>query len=143
MQLGVHFAEILREYMPWLKLISSMREPISRSMSKYIMAKDKFESGCLMNHTMVFCLRRDKEKLFGNPKNAYYSRPLKGWLDNFPQDQLLLVQYEKVRMNEMKSTHQRMQFLVDTRDIMCRLLLRTHKKKNSHVSKISSALIPP
>ncbi|KAI8103396.1 hypothetical protein M9435_004735 [Picochlorum sp. BPE23] len=96
MDLGVHFAEILREYMPWLKLISSMREPISRSMSKYIMAKDKFESGCLMNHTMVFCLRRDREKLFGNPKNAYYSRPLKAWLDNFPRDQLLLVQYEKV-----------------------------------------------
>ncbi len=99
MQLGVHFAEILREYMPWLKLISSMREPISRSMSKYIMAKDKFESGCLMNHTMVFCLRRDREKLFGNPKNAYYSRPLKAWLDNFPTDQILLVQYEKVRVH--------------------------------------------
>eukprot|EP00889_Picochlorum_renovo_P002794 jgi/Picre1/29824/NNA_005206.t1 len=49
MDLGVHFAEILREYMPWLKLISSMREPISRT-----------------------------------------------WLDNYPSDQLLLVQYEKV-----------------------------------------------
>ena len=65
MDLGTSFAEILREYMPWLKLVSSMREPISRSMSKYIMAKDKFYNGCLMDHTMAFCLRRDKERLFG------------------------------------------------------------------------------
>lgn len=28
----------------------------------------------------------------GNPKEAYYSRPLKAWLDNYPTDQILLLQ---------------------------------------------------
>jgi len=70
---------------------------------------------------MAFCLRRDKERLFGerqdeithacnlvrvilnslvisppgNPKEAYYSRPLKAWLDNYPKDQILLLQVWK------------------------------------------------
>eukprot|EP00204_Picochlorum_oklahomense_P003435 CAMPEP_0118806404 /NCGR_PEP_ID=MMETSP1161-20130426/31523_1 /TAXON_ID=249345 /ORGANISM="Picochlorum oklahomensis, Strain CCMP2329" /LENGTH=109 /DNA_ID=CAMNT_0006735583 /DNA_START=48 /DNA_END=374 /DNA_ORIENTATION=- len=30
----------------------------------------------------------------GNPKKSYYSHPLKAWLDNFPKEQLHLVQYE-------------------------------------------------
>lgn len=80
--------------MPWVKLIGLMREPISRSISKYVMWEDKFQAGCLESHSLTWCLRRNREPLFGNPKGSYYSRNIKIYLDHFPSSQLRFIQYE-------------------------------------------------
>jgi len=95
MDLGPVLAEGLYELMPWVKLISSMREPISRTISKYVMLFDKgINSSCIHDHSLVHCLRNDDTPIMGNPKQSYYSHPLKAWLDNFPKEQLHLIQYE-------------------------------------------------
>ena len=95
MDLGPVFAEPMYQMMPWIKLISSMREPISRSISKHVMLWDKgLENQCISNNSLVYCLKNDETPIMGNPKESYYSHPLKAWVDNFPREQLLLVQYE-------------------------------------------------
>eukprot|EP00889_Picochlorum_renovo_P004689 jgi/Picre1/31719/NNA_007070.t1 len=86
--------QTMYDLMPWVRLISSMREPISRSISKYVMLWDKQIDSCMTNNTLTHCLTRDKTPIMGNPKKSYYSHPLKAWLDNFPKEQLHLVQYE-------------------------------------------------
>lgn len=101
--LGPDMAEILYDLMPWLKIVASLREPISRSISKYVMFKEKFGRGCFVNNTLVECLLNDDERFYGNPKRKYYSLPLSYWVDHFPVDQLHLIQYEDLigeRQNE-------------------------------------------
>ena len=92
--LGPDLADILYDTMPWIKLVVSMREPISRSISKYVMFKEKFNKGCFVNNTLSECLLKDKERFYGNPKRKYYSLPLGYWMDYFPADQIKLIQYE-------------------------------------------------
>lgn len=101
MDMGPVFAEILHDLMPWVKLVSSMREPISRSISKYVMLWDKdVNKSCIHDHSLVYCLGRDDTPIMGNPKDSYYSHPLKAWLDNFPKEQLHLIQYEDLVSTE-------------------------------------------
>ena len=87
-------AEILAEIMPWVKLVGVLREPISRAISKYHMFATKFGLGCYVNETLPFCLRNDRDRWYGYPRKSYYSDPLWYWLDNFPTDQLKIIQYE-------------------------------------------------
>ena len=94
LQLGPVFAETLYELMPWVKLVASYREPISRSISKYVMLVDKLNVGCMAENDLTWCLLKDKTPILGNPKKSYYSHPLQAWIDNFPKEQLLLIQYE-------------------------------------------------
>ena len=94
--LGPELADIMYETMPWMKMVVSMREPISRAISKYVMFKDKFGKGCFVNETLSWCLLHDKERFYGNPKKKYYSVPLRYWLDNFPVDQIKLIQFENL-----------------------------------------------
>ncbi len=96
MDVGPELAPHLAELMPWIRLVASMREPISRAMSKFIMSQDKFGKGCLLEHSMAWCLQWDEEPLFGSPRESYYSHPLRVWLDTFPADQLLIIQYEEL-----------------------------------------------
>lgn len=92
--LGPELADVLYDTMPWIKIAVSLREPISRSISKYLMFKEKFGKGCFVNQTLSWCLLNDKERFYGNPRKAYYSVPLRYWMDNFPADQIKLIQYE-------------------------------------------------
>lgn len=92
--LGPELADVLYDTMPWIKLVVSMREPISRAISKYVMFKEKFGKGCFVNETLSWCLLHDKERFYGNPRKKYYSVPLRYWIDNFPLDQIKLIQYE-------------------------------------------------
>jgi hypothetical protein len=76
MDLGPVFAEPMYQMMPWIKLISSMREPISRSISKHVMLWDKgLENQCISNNSLVYCLKNDETPIMGNPKESYYSHP--------------------------------------------------------------------
>ena len=87
MDLGPVFADTMYDLMPWVRLISSMREPISRSISKYVMLWDKgVNSSCIHENSLVYCLGKDDTPIMGNPKDSYYSRPLKAWLDTFPKE---------------------------------------------------------
>lgn len=63
--MGPKLAPIFKETFPWIKLIGLMREPISRSISKFVMWEDKFQEGCLEFHTLTYCLRREREPYFG------------------------------------------------------------------------------
>ncbi len=92
--LGPDLAEILYDLMHWLKLVASLREPISRSISKYVMFKEKFSKGCFVDKPLVECLLTDREPFFGHPMRKYYSKPLTFWTDFFPTDQIKLIQYE-------------------------------------------------
>lgn len=103
MQFGEDLAENLYDLMPWLKIVTTMREPISRSISKYVMFREKFGKGCFVDNPIVYCLKRDKERFYGNPKKSYYSRPLTAWLDHFPKEQIKLIQYEDLIGDAMKT----------------------------------------
>lgn len=92
--MGPEMAEILHETMPWIKIVASLREPISRAISKYHMFATKFGKGCLVNSTLSDCLKNDKDRFYGYPRKKYYSRPLAYWLDSFPTSQIKLIQYE-------------------------------------------------
>lgn len=92
--LGPELADIMYDTMPWMKLVVSLREPISRAISKYVMFKDKFGKGCFTNETLSWCLLHDKERFYGNPRKRYYSVPLRYWTDSFPASQIKLIQYE-------------------------------------------------
>ncbi|KAI8102861.1 hypothetical protein M9434_005653 [Picochlorum sp. BPE23] len=94
--LGPDLAEILYDLMPWLKLVVSLREPISRSISKYVMFKEKFNKGCFVDKPLDWCLQFSKDPFYGNPQRKYYSRPLGFWLDSFPVQQIKLIQYEEL-----------------------------------------------
>ena len=93
-------ARVLREKMPWVKLVVSYREPISRSISKHVMLWDKNQTTaqgepvCMnqLGHDLAFCLEHDRQPIMGNPRDSYYSHPLQAWIDAFPTDQIHVIQ---------------------------------------------------
>lgn len=97
-------ARVLREKMPWLKLVVSYREPISRSISKHVMLWDKNQTSArgepvCMNQPgadLAYCLEHDTQPIMGNPRDSYYSHPLQAWLDAFPAKQIHVIQYENL-----------------------------------------------
>jgi hypothetical protein len=57
MDLGPELAPHLARLMPWIRFVALMRDPISRAMSKYVMAEEKWGTGCLTEHEMSWCLQ--------------------------------------------------------------------------------------
>ena len=94
--MGAELADALYNSMPWLKLVASLREPISRAISKYHMFSTKFGQGCLVNSTLADCLKYDHERFYGFPRKKYYHEALNYWVDTFPRGQLMLIQYEEL-----------------------------------------------
>lgn len=66
--LGPEMAQALYNTMPWLKLVASLREPISRAISKYHMFATKFGEGCMVNSTLSECLKYDESRFYGYPR---------------------------------------------------------------------------
>ena len=89
---GGTLAPRLRALMPWLKLVVSLREPISRAASMLIHNKDVGQTGCLMREELGNCLL-SRSQLSGTiPGPANYSAALKPWFDAWPVEKLHVIQ---------------------------------------------------
>ncbi|KAL4429841.1 hypothetical protein ABPG77_010958 [Micractinium sp. CCAP 211/92] len=81
----------LQDLFPWLKIVVSMREPISQAIAMVFHNLDKGRSPHCYNNNRVFqCIYDDLDV------EARYSRSLKPWLAKFPREQLHVVQYENI-----------------------------------------------
>ncbi|PSC69269.1 snurportin-1 [Micractinium conductrix] len=86
---GPALAPRLAETFPWLKVVISFREPISRQLSMLAHMYDKHDYGCLTRSSPAFCVMKEL-------KSENYSEPLQAWLEAFPRGQLYVVQYENM-----------------------------------------------
>ncbi|KAI7844782.1 hypothetical protein COHA_001662 [Chlorella ohadii] len=84
---GPRMAKGLHEVFPWLRLVASLREPISRAVAVLASAKDEASQSCLAEGALFGCLKQRLPAL-------NYSAQLSAWLDTFPAEQVLLLQYE-------------------------------------------------
>lgn len=103
---GHRMATALYELFPWLKIVVSLREPISRAASMLVHQVDKNLlsagnqiGGCLAARNMDLgpCLLNESQisgDTWGGP--AEYHMPLKAWSDAFPREQIFVVQYENL-----------------------------------------------
>ncbi|PRW50784.1 hypothetical protein C2E21_5410 [Chlorella sorokiniana] len=84
---GPRMAQGLHEVFPWLKLVASLREPISRAVAVLASAQDEASQHCLAEGALFACLKDQLPAL-------NYTAQLSAWLDAFPADQVMLLQYE-------------------------------------------------
>lgn len=90
---------------PWVKLVISLREPISRAASMLIHLKDQNKEGCLMNRTLADCLLTESQ-INGAPSGARttnYTFPMATWLQEWPADQIHVIQYEELTEEERQA----------------------------------------
>ncbi len=84
----------LRARMPWLRVVFSMREPISRAASMLIHNMDKHGRGCLARKDLGECLWTGSQirgdRAGGEATN--YSLPLQRWIAGWPREQLHVIQ---------------------------------------------------
>ena len=82
----------IRRYMPWLKLVVSLREPISRAASMLIHLKDLSQEGCLAKRdaSLGHCLLTDSQlnMALAEGQAANYSFPMHAWLEEWPREQV-------------------------------------------------------
>ena len=94
---GHNLAPRMAKLMPWLKIIVQFREPISRAASMLIHNKDVNDIGCLTRSPMAHCLLHHSQ-LTEMQKNKYepltYTEAIQPWIENFPKDQIHIIQYE-------------------------------------------------
>lgn len=84
---GLRMAQGLHEAFPRLKLVASLREPISRAVAVLASAKDEASQACLSVDALFPCLKKQLPAL-------NYTAQLTAWLDAFPADQVMVMQYE-------------------------------------------------
>lgn len=92
----------LKRYMPWLKVIALLREPISRAASMLIHKQDASQEGCLMRQELGVCLWESSQirgQLTG-ATSTNYSFPMATWFRSWPRDQMLVIQYELLTGDE-------------------------------------------
>ncbi len=101
---GVNLVRGLREMMPWLKLIISIREPISRAASMLIHNRDSQKVGCLMRRELGTCLlwRSQINGTMEGPDN--YVDAVRPWFEEWPAEQLHVIQYEELTEDESEET---------------------------------------
>ena len=94
---GHNLAPRMARLMPWLKIIVQFREPISRAASMLIHNKDVNNVGCLTRSPLPRCLLHHSQ-LTEMEKNKYepltYTEAIQPWIENFPKDQIHVIQYE-------------------------------------------------
>lgn len=81
----------LRDLFPWLKIVVSMREPISQAIAMVFHNLDKGRSPrCYQDKRVFQCIYDDLDV------EARYARSLTPWLAKFPREQLHIIQYENI-----------------------------------------------
>jgi hypothetical protein len=94
---GDRLAVQMRHFMPWLRLVFSLRDPISRAASMLIHKKDKHGDGCLATRPLPECLLTDSQ-ISGNGAGASstnYSYPVAVWVREWPREQLHVIQVRR------------------------------------------------
>jgi hypothetical protein len=91
---GDLLATQVSETLPWLKIVTTFREPISRAFSVLAHRAFNDNTGCLaMNPVDVYsCLVT--ELGLESTESKSYSQSLLHWMRAFPREQLYVVQYE-------------------------------------------------
>lgn len=94
---GHNLAPRMAKLMPWLKIIIQFREPISRAASMLIHNKDVNQVGCLMRSQIGHCLLHHSQLTEMQNKNyepLTYTEAITPWIENFPKEQIHIIQYE-------------------------------------------------
>lgn len=95
----------LLPYMPWLKIIVSLREPISRAISMLVHLQDKGE-GCLMKRDLGTCLLEDSQ-INGDGAGARatnYSFTMSHWVEGWPSDKMHVIQVRESRIRVLPAS---------------------------------------
>jgi hypothetical protein len=90
---GDLLATQLFETLPWVKLVTTLREPISRAFSVLAHRAFRENTGCLATRTvdLYSCLTHE---LLESTESGSYSQAMAQWVRAFPKEQLYVVQYE-------------------------------------------------
>lgn len=89
---GEYLARKLHETVPWVKLIISLREPISRAASMLIHMKDVYGEGCLSEKNLGYCLHaRSQIRGLKDGTTSYYEA-MSYWFTHWPAEQIEVVQ---------------------------------------------------
>ena len=90
---GDLLAKPLFETFPWVKIVTTLREPISRAFSVLAHRAFRENTGCLATRTvdLYACLTQE---LLESTESGSYAQSISHWVREFPQHQLYLVQYE-------------------------------------------------
>lgn len=102
---GDVLAKGIVETFPWVKIVASLREPISRAASMLVHMYDREKTGCLREpHATLYGCLKTRSQLVGHPGPfnnidslvGNYSYALEHWIKDVPRGQLALVQYEQL-----------------------------------------------
>ena len=108
---GDVLAKDLMEALPWVKIVVSLREPISRAASMLVHMYDTARVGCLAKKdtTLYSCLKNESQLVprtgpfnHMDSLNGNYSLALWSWMRFVPREQLHVLQYEMI-VNEKDS----------------------------------------
>jgi hypothetical protein len=93
-------ARPLMQALPWVKIVVSLREPVSRAISMLVHNKERNAHGCLASRPLGDCLLGDSQVAGGDgagapPRN--YSRPLAAWLRECGRGRMHVIQASSVR----------------------------------------------
>lgn len=87
----------LRESVPWVKLVISMREPISRAASMLIHMHERRKKGCFhYRGDLGYCLSKRSQVMHPEAGPDGYAAPMRAWLQEWPADQIHVVQFEEL-----------------------------------------------
>lgn len=95
---GERIAPRLIKFLPWMKIIIMIRDPISRAASMLIHLLDVKKEGCLTENDLGWCLVHDSQ-INGSLSGATttnYSYPVGSWFEFWPADQIHVIQYEEL-----------------------------------------------
>lgn len=86
-------AEDMAKILPWVKLVASLREPISRAFSVLAHRASSENRGCLtdIEVDLYTCLTRE---ILDPTEGATYTQAMSQWVRAFPKEQVLVVHYE-------------------------------------------------
>jgi hypothetical protein len=99
---GDRLVRPLKQAFPWVKVVVSLREPISRAASMLIHKKDLSDEGCLTQRGMAACLLEESQ-VSGNLAGAHatnYSFPMRHWVEGWPREQLHVIQVRSASARE-------------------------------------------
>lgn len=118
---GQEVAKRIHDAFPDAKLIVCLRDPIERAFSHYRYAKRKRNEPS--NSFREAMNRRNDYRDWG-----LYAKQLKPYFDLFPKDQILILQYERIRGREQAFMEELYRFLgVDDRHVSPQLHTRVNK----------------
>ncbi len=101
-----HVAGLIKEHMPDVKLIVSLRDPVERAYSHYLFRERERQSE---NQPLTF-----EQKIEATPsliETGLYARKLQKYYDIFPKDNILIILYDELKKDSEQYLKRVYQFL--------------------------------